>query len=839
MAATSPANGGPKLSFASVGPSKAVQQRSSTDFVQVAAMAPPMRSPRGTLPSQDRIALEKSPEHSSPALRNKPYIDSPSAQLHREMSSSMARMALGERTGLQAGSDTDAVPRSGLRFDDELTHISYSSTKQASSDSRSVTSGATFGLDEKESLRPDDSASTKAAEDEDSHSGVASGAPSSRVGSEAGGRAFRDQFNEISERIGPGLHRLQSMNRRGIPGIIEEGPQPTLATCPPSVPAPSNGKDALATNGSTFVIEYKGPDEKLFEALDSPKDRLFVIKLEQDVISFINNSNEPILDLPPCNSFCRLLAHKLADYYALTHYVDNAVSSVRLYRTPYCRTPTPLSLLAKQMTSKDSTPVSQTGMKIMRREGLGKDGANTGSGANTNASSMAPSKANSEMGDDGQRGTGFASPTESANANERANLTREEREAKYKETRERIFKGFEDTDSADPAHPGDSNGMSRTSSGTGKKRSKKPRNHDDGFEARSQFNAYYPAMQYPTTTYEQTANTLAYYSPYPPQQPSMMNHTGMMGSGMLQNSYSQGYQPMPDSSAYPMGMQGGMMSGAERTVSDPTGLQSYPGYGPQYPPQYCQPMMMQQPMMGQQSPVIPSPNLNSHPQLARPSSQMSDQNWAQHSYPYGYQQSPQTPQSYSPQMHHRTPVSSVPSMPYQFGQLPYQPHSPQGKPPHPLPGSYNRQAFNPQTRAFVPSTSFNSQPPQFGGISNEAALRSPLRFPSGSSTSSYTKSANMQQQNSSHPKPSNNKENLKPASQHSSPQPSSLAKWGTPANLPPKPPPPEVPIMAAMPESLPTNPANAYGPASVQPMIYGQPMPTYQNGVYGMPGGGQ
>ena len=44
-----------------------------------------------------------------------------------------------------------------------------------------------------------------------------------------------------------------------------------------------------------------------------------------------------MIDLPPCNSFYRLLAHKLADYYALTHFVDNAVSSVRVYRTPYCR----------------------------------------------------------------------------------------------------------------------------------------------------------------------------------------------------------------------------------------------------------------------------------------------------------------------------------------------------------------------------------------------------------------------------------------------------------------------------------------------------------------------
>jgi len=101
-------------------------------------------------------------------------------------------------------------------------------------------------------------------------------------------------------------------------------------------------------------IANREPDEKLFEALESPKDRMFLLRLEQDIISFVKDSTSvPVqtslnllliflirdmkIDLPPCNSFCRLLAHKLADYYALTHFVDNAVSSVTLYRTPYCR----------------------------------------------------------------------------------------------------------------------------------------------------------------------------------------------------------------------------------------------------------------------------------------------------------------------------------------------------------------------------------------------------------------------------------------------------------------------------------------------------------------------
>ena len=793
-------------------------------------MAPPIQNGRGSLPKGPRGVLDKSPDRTSPKLRNKHTIDSPSAQLHREMSQSMSRLNLGERTHQQAPSDTDVVARAGLRFDDELTHISYSSTKQNSSDSRSATSSAKYALDEKESLRPDDSASTKAAEDEDSYSGAASAAPSSRVGSEAGGRAFRDQFNEISERIGPGLHRLQSMNRRGIPGIVEEGPQPTLASHASTAPASTDRTDKLATGGSSFLIEYKAPDEKLFEALDSPKDRLFLIRLEQEVISFIKESKEPILDLPPCNSFCRLLAHKLADYYALTHYVDNAVSSVRLYRTPYCRVPTPLSVLAKQTVAKDTTPVSQPGMKIMRREGVGKDGANAESGATTNTSSMALSKANSEVGDESQRGTGFVSPTDSANAKERANLTREEREAKYKETRERIFKGFEDADSADAANSGEINGMSRTNSGTGKKRSKKLRNYDDGFEARSQFNAYYPAMQYPSTTYEQATSPMAYFGPYAPQQNIMSSQSETMGPPMLPIPFNHSYQSMPGGSVYLTGIQNNVMHGSDMAGSNGVGLQSYTGYTPQFPSQYY-PQMMPQPMMGQQSPVMPSPTLSNHPQLSRPSSQMSDQSWAQYGYPYNYQQSAQTPQSYSPQMHHRSPVASIPCVPYQFGQLPYQPHSPQGKPPHPLPGSYNRQVFNPQTRAFVPSSSFNPQASQYGIVPSDGAIRSPNNLPSGNS-SSYSKQINPQQQHNSHSK----SQTPKTSSQQNSPQPSSLAKWGTPANLPPKPPPPETP---AMPESLPTNPTNVYGPVTVQPMIYGQPMPTYQNGVYSMPGSNQ
>ena len=51
----------------------------------------------------------------------------------------------------------------------------------------------------------------------------------------------------------------------------------------------------------------------------------------------LTRGREHALDLPQCNSFYRMLAHKLADYYNLDHAVDGAMTAVRLYKTPFCR----------------------------------------------------------------------------------------------------------------------------------------------------------------------------------------------------------------------------------------------------------------------------------------------------------------------------------------------------------------------------------------------------------------------------------------------------------------------------------------------------------------------
>jgi hypothetical protein len=157
-------------------------------------------------------------------------------------------------------------------------------TKPPSLDGKSVTSGTTFALDEKESLRPDDSASVKAAEDDDTFSGRGSIVAGSRIGSEAAGRAYRAQFYEAPDR-----RNMQPMQERQSQGVItpqsgSSEQQNTDQVKPKPLVGATGAPDA-------FNLFYRQtPDEKLLEALESPKDRIFLLRLEQDVIEFVKDS---------------------------------------------------------------------------------------------------------------------------------------------------------------------------------------------------------------------------------------------------------------------------------------------------------------------------------------------------------------------------------------------------------------------------------------------------------------------------------------------------------------------------------------------------------------------
>ncbi|KAI9734985.1 MAG: hypothetical protein M1834_002067 [Cirrosporium novae-zelandiae] len=682
-------------------------------------------------------------------------------------------------------------------FDDDETHLSNSSTKPTSLDSKSAASTTAFPFDEKESLRPDDSASVQAIEEDESISGRASGTANSRVGSEGGHRPFRDQYREINERIGSSAMRHVVGAKIGIPGVQEEkSPSPVdLQSSVPLSQPTLPGNESFPANDTPLMFLPRNPDDKLLEAMESPKDRLFLLQLEQKVILFVRDSKDPILDLPPSNSFCRLLTHKLADYYHLTHFVDNNVSSVRLFRTPYCRLPEPLSSISNSPTTGHTPPPSN--FKIMRR-GDPKSKAKNGDPSAINSSLQ--SKSSSENGGDNE---GVTSPGNSSVTKDRATLSREEREAKYKEARERIFKGIEESDPAEAGTPESGNSLSRSSSRSGKKKSKKHKNfNDDGFEARSQYNAVYTSVDYSNPSYGPMPGGQAFTNQYVPNNSNFNAGYGRSTFVPMQQMQGPSYQqyPQPNSNymvPYPM------MPGVSNQTSNE---QSYPQV---YPHNYSSPKLPN-PMPVQQSPRMPSPIPNTYNQYSGcPPSQHMDQQWNQNYYGGPYQ--PCGPQNQQP-VHwpNFPPVPSTnnqsygPNYPYgTFPNTPFNQGTPKLPNQHPMQGNYINGGFNPQTKSFIPS----SLPPAYRPPGNNypntnGGVIPPNRFEPRSMQNNhpppggnYGPSPPIPQMNDNNSTGSHQDaiQNLKRQNQNpSNSTPNSLAKWGTPAHLPPKPPPSEV-----------------------------------------------
>ncbi|KAK8102620.1 R3H domain-containing protein 1 [Apiospora sp. TS-2023a] len=401
-------------------------------------------------------------------------------------------------------------------------------TKAPSLDGKSITSGTTFALDEKESLRPDDSASVKAAEDDEAFSVRGSQMTASRMGSEIA-RVHRLRLGDMPEK------RIIQL----LPEVVVDQGVVTPQSNSSGVPPPAEKQQILASvsqNPDAFNSMYaQNPDEKLLEAMASPKDRLFLLRLEQDVINFVQSSKEPYMDLPPNNSFCRMLTHKLADYYHMTHSFEAVQGAVRIYRTPFCRVPPSLASIVGTAaeTNTSSTPPVLLPKKIMRR------GEDSGNGSS-------PSKGTSEVGSDGEK----------KNQGINYKLTREQREEAYNKARERIFGNTEKIGESTPETE-DANGMSRASSVSGKEKSnvgrrgktgKQRRDDSESFDSRSQYTPYYGTN---------------------PNQPSWAQ-TGQyvaVGNMPYNGQMQQPYQaPMPQGypqagPAYPQMMPQGPMSG--------------------------------------------------------------------------------------------------------------------------------------------------------------------------------------------------------------------------------------------------------------------------------------
>ncbi len=171
--------------------------------------------------------------------------------------------------------------------EDDESQLSRSSTKGPGFDTKSMASVTTFAMDEKESLRPDDSASVQAGDEEENHSPSASGITNSQRSSDVGGAPvrmqFRDGYNFTSRR--PLMGTLLNPPRFGdfpLPSSDETDQAPMEVRRP-----------EMAASGPTppqAHILSVAPDEKLLDAMGTPKDRLLLLQLEEKIVAFITQS---------------------------------------------------------------------------------------------------------------------------------------------------------------------------------------------------------------------------------------------------------------------------------------------------------------------------------------------------------------------------------------------------------------------------------------------------------------------------------------------------------------------------------------------------------------------
>jgi hypothetical protein len=369
------------------------------------------------------------------------------------------------------------------------------------------------------------------------------------------------------------------------------------------------------------------------------------------------------------------------------------------------------------------------------------------------------------------------SPVEGTPSKDKSKLTREEREAQYKAARERIFGDFQESVTSESASTGENSGsMSRSSSSSGKRKTRKHKTpKDDSFEARSAFIPSYGPMhmQSMQPQYQPQYSEQVYqgsYQGHPNGFGATMNYGTTPTQSYLnfepsmQYNSTMGYGPSNTQQFNPAdtwsSVQSPSSNGYFNYSATPSGYQ--PNVSPVMPQMNGQ--FMQQPRSGTQQP----------------------QNWLNNQYQAPYQQPPGPAGSNINNWSAYQPNAAIGNATsYAYGQLPSQNYTGNTtyNAQHPVPGSYARSLFNPQTRSFVP----NNATSRNGGRNGK---RKPAPSPS------QYRANNVPQADPSGVAALSNQRGFdKGPSSFSSPIPnqdSLQQKYGAPAHLPKKPPPSQV-----------------------------------------------
>ncbi|KAE8581477.1 hypothetical protein XENTR_v10024804 [Xenopus tropicalis] len=103
-----------------------------------------------------------------------------------------------------------------------------------------------------------------------------------------------------------------------------------------------SARKMLSRDSSQEYTDSTGIDlhEFLVNTLKSnPRDRMMLLKLEQDILDFIGTNESQRKKFPPMTSYHRMLLHRVAAYFGLDHNVDQSGKSVIVNKTSNTRIP--------------------------------------------------------------------------------------------------------------------------------------------------------------------------------------------------------------------------------------------------------------------------------------------------------------------------------------------------------------------------------------------------------------------------------------------------------------------------------------------------------------------
>ncbi|NP_001167500.1 R3H domain containing 1 L homeolog [Xenopus laevis] len=129
---------------------------------------------------------------------------------------------------------------------------------------------------------------------------------------------------------------------------VQLSPSPAKEEQPPKVESEKeqgsekSARKMLSRDSSQEYTDSTGIDlhEFLVNTLKSnPRDRMMLLKLEQDILDFIGTNESQRKKFPPMTSYHRMLLHRVAAYFGLDHNVDQSGKSVILNKTCNTRIP--------------------------------------------------------------------------------------------------------------------------------------------------------------------------------------------------------------------------------------------------------------------------------------------------------------------------------------------------------------------------------------------------------------------------------------------------------------------------------------------------------------------